>query len=180
MIPQLDVAQLARDRGTWHGTIAVGAFERLGQVLFEEADPGGAASPSVSAALNFALDDEGRPWVRGTCQVVAPIRCRRCAETVVVEVESQLDYRIVATDAQAEALMPSYDLVVSNDARLALTALLEDDILLSIPERCCADGSKCRHARETEMAARQADVPPAKPLRGLGALLEGRRPVLNG
>ena len=177
LAPLLDVAQLARDRGTWRGTIAIDAFDRLGKVLFDGADRDNTAPPSVSAALKFALDDEGRPRVRGTCKVVAPICCSRCAETVVVEVASHLDYRVVATDAEAKRLMPVYDALVSEDACLSPTVLVEDDILLSIPETCCADGSKCRHARGVELAAQEAGTPVAKPLQALGALLKGRGPA---
>ena len=176
-VPQLDVAQLAREGGTWRGTIDVAAFERLGSVLFCVAGSSKTKASNVSAALDFSQDDEGRPRVRGTCKVVAPICCSRCAETVDVEVASQLDFRVVASDAEVEGLMPALDAVVSEDARLPLTALVEDDILLSIPERCCAEVATCAHAREAELAARDAPVSDAKPLAGLQALVEGRRPA---
>ena len=175
-MPQLDVVQLARDDGSWRGEIDVAAFERLGNVLFGVAGSRNASSPRVAAALDFSLDDEGRPRVTGTCKVVAPIRCSRCAETLDIEVESRLDLRVVATDAEAEALMPAFDTVVSEDDRLSLTALVEDDILLSIPERCCEDVGECAHANEAEVAA-EAARSSSKPLEGLRALVEGRRPV---
>ncbi|MDE0037803.1 MAG: hypothetical protein OXU77_09625 [Gammaproteobacteria bacterium] len=176
-MPQLDVAQLAREGGRWRGMIDVAAFERLGNVLFNAGDSGKTKATSVFAALDFSLDDEGRPRVRGTCKVVAPICCSRCAETVDVEVASQLDFRVVASDAEVEGLMPELDAVVSEDARLPLTALVEDDILLSIPERCCAPGESCVHAGEAESAAHDAGMSEAKPLAGLQALVEGLRPV---
>lgn len=174
--PQLDVAQLAREGGRWRGTIDVAAFERLGDVLFNVAVSSGAKPSSVSAALDFSLDDEGRPRVRGACKVVAPIRCSRCAETVDVEVESHLDFRIVATEAQLEGLMPGLDALVSEDARLPLTTLVEDDILLSIPDRCCADGATCVYALEAELET-DSGMSEGKPLAGLRALIEGHRPT---
>ena len=176
-VPQLDVAQLAREGGRWRGTIDVAAFERLGDALFDVAGSGETKTPSVSAALDFSLDDEGRPRVRGTCKVVAPICCSRCAETVDVEVESHLDFRVVTTEREVERLMPAFDAIVSEDARLPLTALVEDDILLSIPERCCGEGSTCAYAREIELAGRDAGMSEAKPLAGLRAFVEGHRPA---
>ena len=176
-VPQLDVAQLAREGGRWRGTIDVAAFERLGNVLFDVAGSIETKTPSVSAALDFSLDGEGRPRVRGTCKVVAPICCSRCAETLDVEVESHLDFRVVATDAEVERLMPAFDAVVSKDAQLPLTALVEDDILLSIPERCCGEGANCGYAREIELAGRDAEMSEAKPLAGLRAFVEGHRPA---
>lgn len=153
------------------------AFERLGNVLFKAAHSSETKAPSVSAALDFSLDDEGRPRVRGTCKVVAPICCSRCAETVEVEVESQLDFRVVASDAEVEGLMPELDAVVSEDLRSPLTGLVEDDILLSIPARCCADEGTCVYAREAELPARDVGMSESKPLAGLQALVEGRRPA---
>ena len=176
-VPLLDVAQLAREGGRWRGTIEVAAFERLGNVLFDVAGSSKTKTPSVSAALDFSLDDQSRPRVTGTCKVVAPICCSRCAETVDVEVESQLDFRIVPTDAEAERLMPAFDALVSEDARLALTVLVEDDILLSIPERCCGEVTTCAHAREVELAGRDAGMSEAKPLAGLRGFVEGHRPA---
>lgn len=176
-VPRLDIAQLAREGGRWRGTIDLAAFERLGKVLADVADSSKTNVRSVSAALDFSLDDEGRPWVRGVCKVVAPIRCSQCAETVEVEVESHLDFRVVATDAEVEGLMPAFDAVVSEDARLPLAALLEDDILLSIPERCCAEEATCAYASEAEVARRDAGMSGVKPLEGLRALVEGQQPA---
>ena len=183
-VPQLDVARLALEGGRWRGTIEVAAFERLPNVLFDVADSSKTKAPSVSVALEFSLDEEGRPWVTGICRVVAPICCSRCAETVEVEVESHLDYRVVATDAEVEGLMPAFDAVVSEDSRLPVTALVEDDILLSIPERCCAEEATCAYgseadayASEAEMAGRDGGMSEAKPLEGLRALVEGDQPA---
>ena len=176
-VPQLDVAKLAREGGRWRGTIEVAAFERLGNVLFDVADSSKTEAPNVSAALDFSLDEEGRPWVRGVCKVVAPIRCSRCAETVEVEVESHLDFRVVATDAEVERLMPVFDAVVSEDARLPVAALVEDDILLSLPERCCAEEATCAYADDAELAGRDAGMSEGKPLQGLRALVEGHGPA---
>ena len=174
-VPRLDIARLAREGGGWRGTIDVAAFERLGDVLFDVAGSSETKAPNVSAALDFSLDDEGRPRVRGVCNVVAPIRCGQCAETVDVDVESHLDFRVVATEAEVEGLMPAFDTVVG--LRLPLTALVEDDILLSIPARCCAQESTCAYAREAALAWRDAGMSEAKPLADLGALVEGRRPA---
>lgn len=181
-VPQLDVARLAQEGGKWQGTIELAAFERLGDVLFDVADSGQTNASNVSAALDFSVDDEGRPRVRGVCKVVAPIRCSRCAETVDVEVESHLDFRVVAAEAEVERLMPMFDAVVGEDSRLPVTALVEDDILLSIPERCCAEEATCAYASEADAYASEAELAggdggmsEAKPLDGLRALVEGHQ-----
>ena len=182
MVPELNVAKLARDGGAWRGSVSVAAFERLGEVLFQDRLSAGAEVPSVSAevpsvsaALDFALDDQGRPRVTGTCKVAAVVCCPRCAETVDVEVESQLDFRVVATDAEAEGLMPALDVVVNNGPTLPLTALIEDDILLEIPEIGCVDPRACPHS--VQDGEWESEGTPAKPFEALRALLPGRTPA---
>ncbi len=177
LVPRLDVAHLAREGLTWRGTVDVAAFERLGDVLFRGTDPGRAKSSVVSTALDFSLDGEGRPRVRGTCKLVAPICCSRCAETVDVEVDSRLDFRVVATDAEVESLMPAVDVVVGDAGCLSLTALVEDDLLLSIPDAGCTDPGACANARDAERAHGDGGMAATKPLEALGALVEGRRPA---
>ena len=174
-MPELNVAKLARDGGAWRGTVSVAAFERLGEVLFQDRLSARAEVPSVSAMLDFALDDQGRPRVTGTCKVAAVVCCRRCAETVDVEVESQLDFRVVATDAEAEGLMPAIDVVVNNGPTLPLTALIEDDILLDIPEIGCVDPRACPHS--VQDGEWESEGTPAKPFEALRALLPGRTPA---
>ena len=178
LVPQLDVAELARQGRTWHGAIDVAAFERLGGLLFGPGTATRTETPSVWADLEFALDPDGRPWVRGICKVEAPIYCTWCAQTVPVEVISELDFRVVRTEAQADALMPAFDALVSAEDRVPLTALVEDDILLSIPERCCVDAANCDHAGEVESATHEAEPPTAKPLSGLRALVAHHEPAL--
>ncbi len=92
-------------------------------------------------------------------------------------VQSGVDFRVVATDAEARSLMPAFDTVVSRDTHVPLTMLVEDDILLSIPERCCTDGAKCERASDVELAGCNEETTTANPLVGLRALVEGRWPA---
>ena len=177
LVPQLNVARLAREGGRWDGTVKVAAFERLREVLSLGPDEPNPDSLDVSATLDFALDEEGRPRVQGTCKVVAPIRCSRCAETVEVAVESRLDFRIVPNDAQAAGLMPTLDAVVSGVSSVPLTALVEDDLLLSLPETGCADGATCVHALDGAVAEHGGEGRRISPFEALRTLVEGREPA---
>ena len=176
-VPQLNIVELAREGGRWNGSVEVAAFGRLGEVLSRATDAPNADTLVVDAALDFALDDEGRPWVQGTCKVVAPICCGRCAETVDVEVESRLDFRVVSNDTEAQGLMPTLDVVVSEVASVPLTALVEDDILLSLPETGCADGTTCVHAVDAVAPEACREASAANPFGVLRTLVEGREPV---
>lgn len=176
-VPQLNVVKLAREGGRWNGSVKVAAFGRLREVLSRATDAPNADTLVVDAALDFAQDDEGRPWVQGTCKVVAPICCGRCAETVDVEVESRLDFRVVSNETEAEGLMPALDVVVTEDASVPLAALVEDDILLSLPETGCADGATCIHALDAVAVEGGGEGSEANPFEVLRTLVEGQEPA---
>ena len=53
--------------------------------------------------------------------------------------------RVVASDAEAQALMPKLDAVVS-EAAMPIAELIEDDLLMNLPEIACKDRATCPHA----------------------------------
>ena len=181
LVPELNVARLAREGGAWRGSIAVDQFERLGALLYNDVETATRGqtdgSARVSAALDFALDADGRPRVTGRCQVAAVVRCGRCAEAVGVEVDSRLDFRIVASEAEAQTLMPDLDVVVSTGPGVLVTALMEDDILLSIPETGCVDGEPCPLALPSGIGEMNEDGDERSPFEVLRTLVPGRAPA---
>lgn len=102
----------------------------------------------VRVSLDFAVDDEGRPQVTGTCGLTANVCCGGCSETLAVDIDADIDFRVVASEADADALMPTVDVVVCDAASVAVSDLIEDDLLLSIPSVGCVDRSTCPHATE--------------------------------
>jgi len=148
--PQLNVARLARSGGAWVGTVTAGSFERMGAMLGERA---------VEVALEFSMDDQGRPRVAGNCRLTVQTCCGRCSETVEVDFESAIDFRVVASEAQAQALMPTCDVVVAEAGVVGVSDLIEDDLLLSVPANGCADPDACPHARDLALAVEGTDVP---------------------
>ena len=99
----------------------------------------------VTADLRFALDDRGRAHVAGTCRMEATVRCCGCLRDVAVEVLSPIDFRAVATVDEAQTLWPRQDAVVC-DGETPVAELIEDDLLMSLPEIACADRAACPHA----------------------------------
>ncbi len=96
----------------------------------------------VSAALKFTLDDHGRPCVQGTTLASVTMDCQLCAEPVTVEVSADVDGVLAASDGQAQAWRSADDpqhVVVVAGAELDVVELIEDELLLNLPIRVCAD-----------------------------------------
>ena len=146
-VPAVDVFALARRGGSWQRTMAGSAFSRLAQEA-EVAD--------VEVDLQFALDDDGRPHATGMCRFVATVCCRRCLRDEPVEVASCIDFRVVASDVELQALMPEVDAVVS-DGPMPIAELIEDDLLMSLPEIACKERETCPYAPTTSVSDNAAD-----------------------
>ena len=134
-VPLVDAVALASRKDSWRHTVAAHNFVRLAQAA-EFAD--------VEVDVRFALDDHGRPHATGACRLVAKVCCCRCLREEPVDVASRIDIRVVASEAEAQALMPELDAVVS-DAAMPIAELIEDDLLMSLPEIACKDRETCPH-----------------------------------
>ena len=151
--PSLDIAERLRSGGTWRGTLPLEAFERFATTVV-----GGG---HVEVAVRFEPDDLGRARVTGTLGVRAEVVCSHCGCDVEVPVECALDFRVVASETQAQALMPDLETVVAPEDRVAVVALVEDDLLLNLPEAGCDDRDECKHWAEQQPDAATAE--PASP-----------------
>lgn len=150
--PSLDIAERLRSGGTWRGTLPPDAFERFAATVTSAGD--------VEVAVRFEPDDLGLARVTGSCGVRAEIVCSLCASEVEVPVECDLDFRLVASEVQAQALMPDLETVVAPEDRVPVVALVEDDLLLNLPEAGCDDRDECEN-----WAEQRADAATAEPIR---------------
>lgn len=150
--PRLDVLELATSGESWRGALTVGMFARLREVLDAEA-----AGGEVDVALRFGLE-RGRVRARGECRFVARICCSRCLEPKNVEVVAELDFHVVRSEAEAQALTPEFDVVVAQEQALA-TELIEDDLLMSLPEIACTDRDACPDAPKALALGRDGATP---------------------
>ena len=150
----LDIAERLRSGGTWRGTVPLAAFERFAATV--------AGGGDVEVAVRFEPDDRARARVTGTCGVHAQVVCAWCGSDVDVLVECAVDFRLVDDETQAQALMPTLETVVASEDRISVVALVEDDLLLSLPEAGCDDRDHCENWREN-WAEQRPDVATAEP-----------------
>lgn len=116
---------------------AVLPVARLPRFLASQADTAKAASGEVLVELEFGHDDEGRRRLTGSLQTSVQQLCQRCLQPMKQELHCSLDLLVLDSEQElhelpdAEAV--STDVIVDEAGELDVLALIEDELLLSLP-----------------------------------------------
>jgi uncharacterized protein len=95
----------------------------------------------VRAAVEFRRDAEGRSWVEAEYESRGDMLCTRCSEVLNHEFSGTLRMCIVGGDAQASQMADEYDVLVASGDTVLLADILEDELLLAVPEQLCDSNS---------------------------------------
>ena len=118
------------------GLLAFGRMKRLLEVVN---NPEGAAE----IALDFAVDAQGVPYVRGWIRAELVVTCQRCLEPMTVPVDVDLSLGIVSSEDEAKRLPEHYDPLVTRGEQLLVAEVVEDEILLALPAIPRHDTAEC-------------------------------------
>jgi uncharacterized protein len=90
---------------------------------------------AVIAKLRFAVDESGYCTVTGPLHVRVSVDCQRCMRETELELASELNLGVVASDAESKLLPRSLEpwLVSEEEAEADLYAVVEDELLLDLP-----------------------------------------------
>ena len=167
--PWLDVLALARREGRWSGRVSLSALPRLRAVVAAD------SANDVEVELGFRIDGSGRVQVAGEALASATVACSRCMEDVPVRVRATVDARVVRSEAEASELIADCDVIVAPSREMEVAHLIEDDLLLGLPETGCGDQEPCPNAPPTEYPAADGETLPARanPFDALAALKIG-------
>ena len=102
---------------------------------------------TVSADLAFGLDDQGRALVKGRVVAEAALGCHRCEAVLPKRIDATFTALIAFSEEQADAwdsVAPGIDVVVVESPNVNVVELVEDELLLALPDRVCNDDN-CPH-----------------------------------
>ena len=108
------------------------------------------AVKGISADMSFDHDGQTRIKVSGRVRCDAQLACHRCENLVWCHVNSDFASVIAFDEEQATSwsqLDPNLDILVVSGANLDVAELIEDELLLALPERVCTDDD-CVHIPE--------------------------------
>lgn len=166
---RLDALRAAERGLRYEGALPLRDMSRLRALL---ADDGG----SAAVALDF--HQAGSERYRLDCRITAelPLVCQRCLEPVAFPVALSLALGLVRSDAEMERLGHEREpVLVGEDGELEIAALVEDELLLALPDYP-RHASGCELPAIGPLAEAPAEVenepPRDNPFAGLADLLK--------
>jgi uncharacterized protein len=129
-----DTSRLFARNGSVSAVLPLAKLERLVASL---ADPGQPTADQVSVDLAFGHDEEGRRRLTGSLQTSVMQLCQRCLQPMQQELHCELDLLVLDSEEELKALPEaeavSMDVIVGEAGELDLLAVIEDELLLSMP-----------------------------------------------
>ncbi len=127
------------------------AFERLAL----EAGP---QQGDCRVRLDFDIDSQGRRVIEGWLETEAQLPCRRCLEPMPVAIESRFLLGLVTHDSLAAELPSTHEPVLVENEQLNLLTLLEDELILSLPQVVYHDEAHCAVSRDQLTSGEDAET----------------------
>ena len=119
----LDVEELASRRAVLAGAVEVESLPRLLEVV-------SARPRAVAYRIEFTRDVSGRPKMSGHVEGVLPLVCQRCLDRLDWSFDTRFE-SVVVGDAQEDT--GGMDAVTCSGGRIELDPVIEDEILLALP-----------------------------------------------
>lgn len=88
---------------------------------------------TVTVSLQFGMDEQRLPYIKGHLKVVLGLQCQRCLERFNYEIMSDFALGIVKSLDEEKALPEQYEPAMVQDGQLALRELIEDELILNLP-----------------------------------------------
>lgn len=145
---RLPYRELARQGARLVRSVPAGELARLAEV-----------APSVGLLdvdMTFRMDDEGRVWVAGTAHATVVATCQRCLCEFEHRLQAPFDLCLAADDAAASVIAEQADVVVIEQDAVSVAELVEDELILGVPERLCT-ADPCEHAPPLQHPATDDD-----------------------
>ncbi len=131
--------------GSITANLPLARLQRFTAQLSGEANKG-SEQRAIAVDLTFGRDEEGRRLLSATLDGQVPVACQRCLQDMELKLHCALSLLVVDTEEEVEKLPESRDGVVMTEDGLDVVALIEDELLLSLPMIPMHDDPSCNRA----------------------------------
>jgi uncharacterized protein len=106
------------------------------------------AAVRAEARLHFGRGSGGHRQITGIVSMQLPVTCQRCLEPVVIELRDDVALRVLLDEAEIADLEPEWDPWIEQDQRLLLAAIVEEQLMLSMPIVALHEAPACEVAAQ--------------------------------
>ncbi|WP_027349663.1 YceD family protein [Halotalea alkalilenta] len=133
--------RLAANAERLEGLIPLASMPRLVDALGEQ-------QGDCRVRLAFDVDAQRQRHIDGRLEARVTMHCQRCLQPMEVEIESDFLLAMVSSDALAAELPKRYEPVLVENEQLQLLPVVEDELLLSLPQVVYHDDADCGVSRD--------------------------------
>lgn len=119
----LDVEELASRRAVLDGSVDPVSMPRLLEIVTTTPN-------AIAYRIEFDRDASGRPKMVGCVEGMLPLTCQRCLEGLDWHFDTRFETLVVGRESEAP---DGQDAVVCSGGRIELEPVIEDEVLLALP-----------------------------------------------
>ena len=173
----VDPWKVAEGRKSFRGTMPMVRMTRLEALLAPIKGQDGASGQNKAAAFStdFFFDRQGLVTIDIRVQAELPLICQRSLEPYIEAVDRRSRLVVIENMADQEELPEDYEPVLVEDRRLALVDLVEEELLLAVPQvpRNPDVGElDLPESASTEASPGEKQEPTHRPFEGLAGLIK--------
>lgn len=148
----LDPWRAVGNRAVFTGRLELSRLPRLGEILLD-------TTGEVAFRLEFLRDEGRRPVVLGEAKAELHLCCQRCLREMKYPVDARIALALVTGIDEATRLPERYDPLLVSGGMIRPFELIEDELLLALPQIPAHRAGACSTAagRSVAAAAVQAD-----------------------
>ncbi len=148
---QIDPIRLAVARQQLYGEMEISRFERLKELLTS-------SEGAVTVKFDFDVDSNNVRCVTGTLVAELSLCCQRCLQPMKWQLDTDVALAFVEHEHQIDELVVDYEPYLIDATPLMLSDMIEDEILLALPQVPMHDESICKPAVDINHPVEQQEV----------------------
>ena len=156
----LEVEELASRRAILSGVVDPVSMPRLLEVVTP-------APGAIAYRIEFTRDASGRPRMAGRVEGMLPLICQRCLQELDWDFDARFESLVVGSEREDTN---GQDALVCSGGRLELEPVIEDELLLALPNAPVHPYGSCE-APPVRAAGRESASPRSSPFSALRALV---------
>ncbi|WP_456270120.1 YceD family protein [Kushneria sp. AK178] len=147
--------RLAASGERLEGSITLSAMPRIVDAI-------GRQEVECHVVMTFDRDEQRQHYIEGSLVADVEMPCQRCLQPMPVHLESTFLLGMVTSDALAATLPARYEPVLVEDEHLDLLPVVEDELLLTLPQVVYHDEADCAVSRDSLQSGDEAEQAPAR------------------